>query len=246
MKKSLITLATAATLGLSAGSASADYITVGGVTWDPDSVNSYPVLDDFFATGIVFENFAAAVGSAVNGYGKITTLNSSTDNSASFCVGCELTYTFSMVLSNATLLDALTNSYSFSFSDIAISVWVDNTPDFAGTSTSASDGLLWLALAGNGNVTGLGTNILTASATGTGTGLLDVVGGLAADNFDTNTKANGSDMVLSSSFQPLASNPGMLTGNIQLTGNSIPEPGSLALAGLGLLGLASRRRKISK
>ena len=241
MKKSLITLATVAALGFAAGSANASNINVGGVIWNPDSTYAYPALDDFFASGTVFENFAPSVGSLVNGYGKIEKINSDTNNESSFCPGCELTYTFSMKLISAVPLGG--SSYSFAFSDIAINVFVDDTPDFAGTNATSLDGLLWLALQGHGNVTGLGTNILTQSATGTGSGLLDVVDGLAKGNFDTNTREDGADMVMSSSFQPLASVPGMLKGDIQLTGNSIPEPGSIALIGLGLLGLAARRRK---
>ena len=51
-------------------------------------------------------------------------------------------------------------------------------------------------------------------------------------------------MVFSSSFQPLnGSNGTLLTGTVDITGNTIPEPGSLALLGLGLLGFAASKKR---
>ena len=87
---------------------------------------------------------------------------------------------------------------------------------------------------------------------GSGTGLFDVIGGMAAGNFDTNTKAdfygNPADFLFTSSFQPFPGGGSTAEGfslisTGELSGNSIPEPGSLALFGLGMMGLASLRRK---
>ena len=241
MKKSLITLATVAALGFAAGSANASNINVGGVVWNPDAVTAFPSLVDFNASGTVFENFAANIGDTVTGFGLVERINSGKNNESSFCPGCELTFTFSMDLASATFNSAV--DAAFVFTNLKVNVFVDNALNFAGTLATAGDGLLWLALEGNGNLAGIGKMIGTGSDQGSGSSLLDVTGGLAKGNFDTNGEVNGADMVFTSQFQPLADAPGVLEGGVKLTGNSIPEPGSIALIGLGLLGLAARRRK---
>ena len=237
IKKGL--LAGAAALGLSL-SAQASFINVGGVVWDPDSINSFPAAQDFFSSGNLFENAALQKGDVVNGYGIFDLFNSDQNNAAEFCPGCELTFTFSMVLDDFTPLAG--NASFFEFSGLEINIFVDNTPDYAATSASSADGNLWLSLAADGLLTGIGTDIATGSDTGTGSALLNVTGGMAASNFDTNGEANGTDMVLSSSFQPSGAT-GMLKGGFELSGNSIPEPASIALLGLGLLGFASSRKR---
>ncbi|WP_448547370.1 PEP-CTERM sorting domain-containing protein [Thalassotalea fusca] len=232
IKKGL--LAGVASLALSA-SAHASFINIGGVVWDPDSVNAFPAAQDFFSSGNLFENVAKNPGDIVNGFGIFDQMNSDVNNVAEFCPGCELTYTFSMELVSFV-------GNVFTFKDLQIDIFVDHTPDYVATAGSSSDGNLWLSLVAAGNLTGLGTDLGTGSDTGTGSALLNVDGGLAAGNFDTNGEKDGTDMVLSSSFQP-SGTPDVLKGGFELTGNSIPEPASIALLGLGLLGFARSRKK---
>jgi len=233
-KKGLLAATAALTMSMSA---QASEINIGGVVWDPDSSFGLPALNDFFSSGTLIETATNGVpGNTVTGQGIFGNMNSAVANTGDFCPSCELTFTFSMDL-------VFTDGVDFIFENLDISIFVDNSPDYTGSFASAADGNLWLSLVSNGFVTGVGTDIGTGSDTGTGSALLDVTGGLAMGNFDTNQQVNGADMVFSSSFQPLAGAPGLLSGTFELTGDSIPEPSTIALLGLGLLGFAGARKR---
>ncbi len=227
-------------------------INVGGVVWDPDNVSgTFPNLTDFASNGTLIETVTTGVGSTVTGRGLFTNINSAIPNSGSFCPSCELTFTFSMDTTSITPTGP--DTADFVFDNIVLNIYVDDSPNYTGTMASAADGDLWLSLVSNGSLTGSGEDIGTGSDTGEGAGLLDVVGGLAMGNFDTNQEVDGADLAFSSSFQPIYAADGVtptgeLFGTWEMTGNSIPEPGALALMGVGLLGFgvsAMRKRKAS-
>jgi len=260
MKKSLISALMVAGGLLAAASSYAGPVDVGGVKWNTDS----PF--DFSTTDTMVEAIANNVGDVASGYGKILNLNATGE--ATFCPGCELTYTFTGYTITSTA------GGNFTFSGGTLNVYVDSTPNWDATlASTAGDGVLWLSLVGKshidtvtGNTGTLHSDPTPAAGTnvaGDGRGFLEVTGGLAAANFDTDKFVvetspgvfGFADFLFTSSFQLIpggtfVSDDGKtygLFGSNDLQGNSIPvpEPGSLALVAVGMLGLArvSRRRK---
>lgn len=244
MKLKKLVGAVAAAASLASGSVSAGVVNVGGVVWDTDS------FFDFSAQSTLVENVATVAGQTISGYGLVTTMNTLT--SSSFCPsGCELTYAFS----GYTLLNSLTPAVgdTFAFSGGTLNFYVSaSNANFLNAATF-SDGTPWLTLAGadplgvgstlNGSITGV--SAIGAILTGEGSGFLDVVGGLAAAYFDTNSQF-GSDFKYTSEFGPLPSAIGdkthIGTGTIAGASQAVPEPGILALLGLGIAGLGFARR----
>jgi hypothetical protein len=245
LKKVLAGAAFAATALTSAYAAPT---TVGGVTWDPDS----PL--DFSSFSIAIRQTIDPVTGVVSGFGFISTMNGTSQ--ATFCPGCELTFSFGGFTPISSNPIPSTSNSTVLYTGGFVNVYVDSTPEITNPSDpttlsagNTSDGNLWLSLVGHPVAPSGVTFTGTVTAVGlAGIGDLDVTGGLAQANFDTNTRPDGADFSFSNSFTLFL--PTLLnaagTGNFFSNSIAIPEPASLALAGVALLGAGLARRRSAK
>ena len=228
-KNSLVALAIGAA---AVGSASAALINVGGIQWDPDAVNDFLVTGNFDQ---IFTPNNQLPGSVTSGFGSVQSIN----GSLAYCTlgpNCKLTFVFD----NYTIIAG--PGFPVAFSGGTIKLYVDNDAALDNSIAGASDGALWLDLAGNGTLLG-GASLVVSNpfpfTAAQGQGFLDVVGGPAGPLFDTNTLF-GADFLFTTT-DPLNNNT--FGGSFTISGDSVPEPGSLALVGAGLLGLVGLRRR---
>lgn len=218
-------------------------ITAGGVTWD----QSYAL--DFLSSSLQVQQKIAADGTA-RGFGIISTMNGTA--ASRFCPGCTVTFQY------RDYRPVSTHGNLTYFGGGAVDIFVyhgSSTIDPADPTTMSEAntglGVLWLSMIGHavdgatlvGTRAGSGNNPNIA-----GLGQLDVVGGAAKAYFDTDQYEDGSDMGISTSFTRPYGRGGVShmvgTGNFFGTSVAVPEPGTLALVGLGLAGLwASGRQR---
>ncbi|SFU47480.1 PEP-CTERM sorting domain-containing protein [Pseudoduganella namucuonensis] len=241
-----------AVAALSMTAAQAATINMGGVFWDPD-------VNDFKAASLAIRQTILQPSGELTGWGYINQLNNK--GPSVFCPACELTFQFSGFMPVTSGFLPTTAGTAIGYTGGTINVYVHTLPTSIdifdpATMTSANTGAgsgtsLWLQLKGHnfGGTTFSGDIVTDNMGNVTllkGGGQLDASGGMAKNQFDTNTKSDFSDMVFSVSFTDMVvpNNPLDAFGTGNFNGDTkVPEPGSLGLIGLGLLGAAMVRRR---
>ncbi|WP_213999944.1 PEP-CTERM sorting domain-containing protein [Arsukibacterium sp.] len=235
--KKLTTLLGASVLALATFAASATPININGVTWDPAAPNDFRAQYDFAQQ---FDGSPEIAGTELFGYGIVRSINGT--NESVFCTACELTFEIGGFFTDGAGGFVQNQGFLRIFADSTPNYDFTNSPMDAGTAT---DGNLWLELLAQDIAfitlspdpsTPYDTGILSVSW------LLGDTSASAFNNFVPGT-INGNDASSVSEASLVVGNTFDGSGTIRAA--TIPEPASLAILGLGLLGMGalSRRRK---
>lgn len=240
-------------------------LTVGGVTWDPNSIF------DFGMTATVWETEVNNIGEFVTFYGSVADINGVTNF---VTPGAELTYFGSFQLLAVGDYDGDLKQ-NLIFGNATAEFFYDTTNDFnAADSSTAKSGTSWLTLKGHDfdfwgavpippgaifSELTAGFDVTHVGDTGSGFGAwdVDVLGGEPASTYlDTNTIAfiNGfalnppgnADFTFSISFQPQVGTDLLRASGEMLGQSKVPEPASLLLLSIGLIGASLANKKYKR
>lgn len=267
MQFSKLVLGTAVATLLSTASALAiPTATVDGITIPIDSSAGGAVFTD----QVDHESLITGVGDQLYGYGVVSQIQDFPTSTTTYlqpcattgCAGTFLTDVFSGLTVRA--INSVTGGFEVYLTGGSLNYYVHSTlpnlttGDQTTDMTNAAAGTLFLSLQPTvfdsfGDTMSIfvpGTSLGNFTGVAQGQAFLDVTGGDAATNFDTNTFAVGNGTTADLEFVGNANRS--TTGDFPVGGsdntfaNTVPEPATLALLGAGLFLMAwSLRRKSS-
>jgi len=274
MKRTMTALATIAMLGGFTASANAGLVTIDGVSFEPGEISSNGVINQIEgSTSADLQSVVnAGIAGALDGAGAVESIRNlgdlfpdwtQTQNNAflAFSFG---DFGFSNIVdedNNAGIGSVdVGEDFTFDLTAGAGDELVFTSSDFDGGALNNPQ--IWLTY---DFVSGSGSGVADFnSSSGVFTYslelndlLFNVTGGLAFTNFDTDSKAGGSDLVTDVTINfECAPNSGTLsdcvlldfalqTGSTNTRTAAIPTPATLGFLGMGLLGIgiATRRRR---
>jgi len=238
--------------------------TVNGVTFPVGALPGGNQVD----SAIIAQQLVTAVGQVSQGVGIVTTIRTPTLTSTwgDGQNGVELAFVFDGYTATTVTAPTATTAGSLLFSGGTLKFYtlptgtqINGLGSVAADIAAVQGGTLWLSMAAPAEDAAGDTlvstipagNSLTAFAGGQGEGFLDVAGGPAAPFLATRSFANAfdgggfSDMTFTTDFSTssTAGSDFTVSGSATLKANAVPEPLSLSVLAIGVMGLAAARRR---
>lgn len=240
--------------------------TVNGVTFPVGLLSGGNQVD----SSIIAQQLVTAVGEVSQGVGIVTTIRTPTltPTWGDGQNGVELAFVFDGYTASSVTAPTATTAGTLLFSGgtlkfytLPVGTAINGLGSIAADIAAVQAGTLWLSAAapvedafGDTLVSTIPAgNSLTAFAGGQGEGFLDATGGPAAPYLATRTFANAfdgggfSDLTFTTDFSTssTAGSDFTVSGSATLKANAVPEPLSLGVLAIGVLGLGVARRRRS-
>jgi hypothetical protein len=224
------------------------------------AANAEPILNGY--TGPLqfkyqnYETLISAQGQTLSGIFKVTSIVDNNANTLWFDTkgGAEITGVFGNLLASSVVPPTSSNPFfTVDFTGGNLSMYYDTTPDFnpnggAGGASGFADGMLVLSANFVPGITSSTSTTfhsvvdgLTTVTTGKGSAYGEVTGGALGAILNSNSEFNGADLLFESDLSR-SGNGWPVTSHDPVSALAVPETGTIALLGLGMMSLIGLKR----